>query len=226
MVRAYAAGPWGDRVERLKSRIWELLEVTYDEGRRPMLDWYDIALMALILMNVVAVILQSVESIGTAFVSGFYTFEAFSVAVFTIEYVLRLWVCTSDPRYAHPVQGRLRYAFTPMVLIDLLSFAPFYMWFLPLDLRFLRILRLFRLLRVLKLGRYSQSLTLITRALKRKASDLIASRVVLSVMLVLASSVMYYVERGAQPAVFSSISAAMWWGSRRLPQSGMGMCIR
>ena len=210
-------------MSRLKQRVWDLLEVTYDPDHgSPIIDWYDTSLAVLIVLNVVAVVLESVEPIGRAFGSYFYAFEVFSVAIFTVEYVLRLWSCTVDPRYSEPLVGRVRYALTPMVLIDFFSFAPFYLVSLPLDLRFLRILRLLRLLRVLKLGRYSTSLTLVARVLRRKASDLVAAVIVLLVMLVLASSVMYYVERDAQPDVFSSIPAAMWWGVATFTTVGYG----
>ena len=105
---------------------------------RAALDWYDIALAVLITLNVLAVVLQSVETIGASFEQVFYVFEAFSVAVFTVEYVTRVWACTADRRYAHPFYGRLRYIVTGMALIDLASFAPFYVpMLLPYDLRFL-----------------------------------------------------------------------------------------
>jgi voltage-gated potassium channel len=105
---------------------------------------------------------------------------------------------------------------------DFMSFAPFYIAWLPLDLRFLRILRLLRLLRVLKLGRYSTSMSLVARVFKRKWPDLAAALIVLLVMLVLASSLMYYVERDVQPVAFSSIPAAMWWGVATFTTVGYG----
>ncbi len=213
----------GVDVGTFRARVWDLLEVSFDpDDHSPVVDWYDISLAVLIVANVVAVVLESVEPIGQAYARFFFAFEVFSVAIFTVEYVARLWACTADPRYAHPLTGRVRYALTPMVLIDFASFAPFYMASLTMDLRFLRVMRLLRLLRVLKLGRYSRSLTLVTRVVKRKSSDLIASLIVLMVLLVLASSVMYYVERDAQPDVFSSIPAAMWWGVATFTTVGYG----
>lgn len=156
-------------MSRIRSRIWELVEVSYAaDDHSPVLDWYDAGMMTFILLNVLAVVIESVEEIGARFTVFFSAFEVFSVAVFTIEYMVKLWACTADARYAHPVLGRVKYALTPMVIIDLLTFLPFYLWFLPLDLRFLRALRLFRLLRVLKLGRYSQSVALMGSVFRRK----------------------------------------------------------
>ena len=206
-----------------RHRIWDLLEVTYDpETRSPVVDWYDKSLAILIILNVLAVIVASVEAIELAHARFFLAFEVFSVAIFTIEYVLRLWACTVDSRYSRPFLGRLKYALKPMVIIDLMSFAPFYIAALPLDLRFLRILRLLRLLRVLKLGRYSTSMSLVARVFRRKWPDLAAALIVLLVMLVLGSSLMYYVERDVQPVAFASIPAAMWWGVATFSTVGYG----
>ncbi len=210
-------------MSRIRSRIWELVEVSYaTDDHSPVLDWYDAGMMTFILLNVLAVVIESVEEIGARFTVFFSAFEVFSVAVFTIEYMVKLWACTADARYAHPVLGRVKYALTPMVIIDLLSFLPFYLWFLPLDLRFLRALRLFRLLRVLKLGRYSQSVALMGSVFRRKRADLAASALVLFVMLVIAASIMYYAENEAQPEAFSSIPAAMWWGVATFTTVGYG----
>ena len=206
-----------------RHRIWDLLEVTYDqETRSPLVDWYDKSLAILIILNVLAVIAASVEAIEQGYSRFFLIFEVFSVAIFTLEYVLRLWACTVDSRYSGPVVGRLKYALNPMVIIDFMSFAPFYISWLPLDLRFLRILRLLRLLRVLKLGRYSTSMSLVARVFRRKWPDLAAALIVLLVMLVLASSLMYYVERDVQPVAFASIPAAMWWGVATFTTVGYG----
>lgn len=81
----------------LKSRIWSLVEVSYDQDA-PVLDWYDASMVALILLNVLAVVIESVEEIGQRFAAYFYAFEVFSVAVFTIEYIVKLWACTVELR--------------------------------------------------------------------------------------------------------------------------------
>ena len=83
-----------------------------------------VLLVGLITLNVLAVIIESVEGIYSAYKPWFDAFEVFSVAVFTLEYVLRLWACTSLPAYRHPVTGRLRFAFTPLALVDLFAVLP------------------------------------------------------------------------------------------------------
>jgi voltage-gated potassium channel len=153
----------------------------------------------------------------------FKAFDVFSVFVFTVEYLLRLWTCTTDKKFRGPVKGRFRFAVTPFALVDLMAILPFYApMFLPLDLRFIRALRLFRLLRILKMGRYSESLRTLGNVLKEEKEALLITVFAVLILLVVASSLMYFVENAAQPKAFSSIPAAMWWGVATLTTVGYG----
>ena len=110
-----------------------------------------------------------------------------------------------------------------MAIIDLLAILPFYIPFLiPVDLRFLRALRLFRLLRLLKIGRYSNAIQLIGSILKRKKPELTITFVIIFVLLIITSSLMYYIEHDAQPETFSSIPATLWWSVCTLTSVGYG----
>jgi voltage-gated potassium channel len=206
--------------EGTKRRTWELLEREIGESR---LDYaVDLSITLLIVFNVLAVMLETVTWIDEPYHPFFAAFELFSVAVFTTEYLLRLWSCTSDPRYAEPVRGRLRYASRPMPLVDLLAVAPFYLEFLAVDLRMVRALRLFRLFRIFKLARYADSMRTLGVVLRSRREELLVTLFVVVVLLVFASSAMYYVENEAQPEQFSSIPASMWWGVATLTTVGYG----
>jgi voltage-gated potassium channel len=182
-----------------------------------------IFISSLIILNVLAVIIATVEPVATRIHGALLWFEVFSIVVFSLEYLLRVWCCTVEEQYAHPVLGRLKYAFTPMALVDLFAVLPFYAPFLiRVDLRFLRALRLLRLTRLLKLGRYSESLKTVTRVVRSKKEQLSVAVFVVAILLVVASSAMYYLEHDAQPKVFSSIPAAMWWGVVTLTTVGYG----
>jgi voltage-gated potassium channel len=178
-------------------------------------------LIALIVANVAAVILESVHAVYVRWRLAFDAFEWFSVAVFTVEYLLRVWSVTADPRYAHPLAGRLRFLLTPGALVDLAAILPAY---LPgaLDLRFARIVRLVRLL---KIGRYSEPLRLFARVFRSRRDELVLIAALLLVLLVLSSSSMYVLESHAQPEAFSSIPAAMWWAMSTLTTVGYGDVI-
>ena len=206
----------------LKQRVHDLVEVTPDETGRRHFDWFDLSLAVLIVLNVVAVMLETVASLEQRYHHLFAAFEVFSVVVFTIEYVLRLWACTVDPEFAHPVRGRLRYATRPLAIVDLLAILPSLLPFFWVDFRFIRVLRLMRLLRVLKLGHYSEAVTLLGNVLRSRSPELAVMLIVLCMLLVLSSGAMFYAENEQQPDTFSSIPASMWWAVITLTTIGYG----
>jgi voltage-gated potassium channel len=211
----------------LRQRVWELLDVSEDQQSGVAdWDWVDVSLLALILLNVLAVILETVRSLQLRFSKAFWAFEIFSVAVFSVEYAARIWSCTADPRYRQPIVGRLRYVSSFFGVVDLLAILPFYITLaLPvsaLDLRILRVLRLLRFARVLKLGRYSDSIGRMKRVIAARRGDLGVALALVVVMLILASSAIYIIEVESQPEVFTSIPAAMWWGISALTTVGYG----
>lgn len=180
------------------------------------------ALAGLIVTNVAAVVLETVRDVHLAWRPAFRALEAFSVAVFAIEYLARLWTAVEQPRFARPLLGRLRWTLTPTALIDLFSILPSLLMFAGVDLRALRLVRLSRLLRVARLGRYSVALQTLQRVLRAKAPDLLSLLFLLVVLLVVSSTCMYFLEHEAQPATFSSIPATMWWGIITLTTIGYG----
>ncbi|MCP4566289.1 MAG: ion transporter [FCB group bacterium] len=185
--------------------------------------YVNFALITLILLNVLAVIVESIDSLALRYHRFFQIFELISVIVFSVEYILRVYACVADNKYRSPINGRIRFAFSPLAIIDLLAIAPFYLpMILPLDLRILRALRLFRLFRILKIGRYSNALSIMGSVIRKKREELIITIISILLLLILASALMYYLERETQPDVFSSIPAAMWWGIITLSTVGYG----
>lgn len=204
----------------MKQYIFSVIE---EDGDHHASRRFNIAMSALIIVNVLVVILETVASVHAQYLVEFQFIDDFSIMVFTIEYVLRIWTCTLHKQFQNPVTGRLRWAITPLAIVDLLAFLPFYLpVFLPIDLRILRELRLLRLIRVLKLGRYSESLKLFEEVLVKKKEDIIVAIGILLMVLVIASSCMYYAEHEAQPVKFASIPHAMWWGIITLATIGYG----
>lgn len=186
---------------------------------------FDTFIVGLILLNVTAMVVESVEGIRSLVPTWFLAFEYFSVAVFSVEYVLRLWSCVEDPPYARPVVGRLHFAVGPLTMVDLAAVLPFYLPFLGVDLRVLRmfrLLRVMRIMRVAKLARYSDSLQMLLRVVKSRRDQLLGAVFILLILLIVAASLMYYAEHEAQPKVFSSIPAAMWWAAVTLTTVGYG----
>ncbi len=206
----------------LKSDVYSLLEVGPAGGSRAAFA-IDLFLVLLIIANVAATVLESVRSIADAFPAFFASFETFSILVFSVEYVLRLWVCTENPAFSDTVSGRLRYAVTPLALVDLFAVLPFYIPFIiPLDLRFLRVLRLMRIFRLFKLGRHSTALKFVKNAFLKEKETLAVAGFVLVILVIFSSCLMYILEHEAQPEAFASIPHAMWWAIETLTTVGYG----
>jgi voltage-gated potassium channel len=150
-----------------KSRVYDLLDVTSD---KPASHFCSALIMGLICLNVIAVMLETVDSVEMAYRGFFNAFEIFSVAVFTVEYLLRLWTCTSNARFGGRVKERAKFSLTFFAVIDLMAIVPFYLaGIFVADFRFLRA---FRLLRLLKLGQYSRSLQTLGRVFQKKKNEL------------------------------------------------------
>ena len=208
---------------KVRKRTREILAHTKTEDTSSSV--FDTFIVALILLNVAAMVIESVEGIRSLVPMWFTVFEYFSVAVFSVEYVLRIWSCVEEPAYAKPILGRLRFALTPLAIVDVLAVLPFYLPFLSMDLRVLRMFRLLRIMRIMriaKLARYSDSLQMLLRVLKTRRDPLLSAVFILVILLIVASSLMYYAEHDAQPETFSSIPAAMWWAAATLTTVGYG----
>ena len=209
-------------MKTLKKTVYEIIEEA-EPGNRPS-EIFDIFLITLIALNVVALIVGTVEEIHRISPGAFYLFEVISVGIFTVEFFLRVWTCTENPGYAHPVKGRLKYLVSPLALIDLLAVLPVYLVFFinlhGLDLRFLRVMRL--LARIVRLGRYFSSLRTLGKIVHTRQSELAAVVSVLFLLLVMTSSMMFFAEHQAQPEEFGSIPSAMWWSIITLTTVGYG----
>lgn len=210
--------PTPRRVHPLRTRVHLLL--SGGESRDPWaraIDWF---LICLIIVSTALVVLESVAEIGGRYPEFFDLFEIFSVAIFTLEYLLRLWAAPEERAYRDPVRGRLRFALGPLPLIDLLAILPFYLGLLTgLDGSDARVLRIFRLF---KLARYSNAMTMILNVLRREAEVIGATLAVLGGILVIAASLMYTFEHRAQPEVFTDIPTTFWWAIATLTTVGYG----
>lgn len=178
-----------------------------------------LAMSVLIALNVLAVVLETVEMFRAPWAQMFRVFETFSVAIFSIEYLVRVWIANLDTRYQTPFSGRIRYIFTPMALVDLLSILPFFLALAGVDLRVLRVLRL---LRLFKLTRYSRAMSTLGGAIRASKEELILTVLVMGILLIISATFIYFAEHEAQPQAFSSIPASLWWAVVTLTTIGYG----
>lgn len=204
----------------LRKRVWGIFCVA--KPNDPLSKWCDRFILSLIMVNILAVVVSSVEAVESYGRVFFFHFEKASLAVFLTEYLLRVWSCVVEKKYRHPIFGRLRFMVTPMALIDLLAIAP------ALFLRgfgestTLRALRLPRLFLLAKTGRYYRSVRLLGRVMVNKKEELLVTTAMMLILLLVSATLMYAIEQEAQPRAFSSIPATMWWAMTTLTTVGYG----
>jgi voltage-gated potassium channel len=183
----------------------------------------DYLITGLIVLNVFAIILESVDPIYRQFHTAFYYFEVFSVIVFSVEYILRIWI--ADLRYPElsPFWARVKYIFSPLGLVDILAILPFYLpMVIKIDLRFLRILRLLRLFRIFKLAHYSKSLRMVGKVFGSKKRELLITVLGTFIIILLTATLMYEIEHEVQPEQFPNVLASFWWAVATLTTIGYG----
>jgi voltage-gated potassium channel len=193
-------GPVGDRTGRVVGRL----------------------IVLRIVINLVAITLQTVPEFETWYAAWFLGIELVSLVVFTFEYGLRMWVAVEHAPYLHSDgwKARLKYATSPVGVIDLFAVLPFWLAFvLPAELK---ILLVFRIIRFLKLTRYSPGMRSLLDVLYAERRALFGCLVILIGATLVAATVMHIVERHVQPEKFGTIPDAMWWAIVTLGTIGYG----
>lgn len=199
-------------IQKIREYLYATMEVPASIDNQ---GWYyELFMMGLISLNAFAMIIGTVPWIQQQYDWLLTPFEYISIIIFTIEYLLLLWVCTENEEYKDPISGRIKYALTPIAIINLVSVLPAFIPFLaPFDLRALRMIRLFRVFRILKLSKYSDSLKTLFRALNAKKEQLLMTFLIILFIVVLSSVFIYYAENGENPSpAFSDIPQTIWWG--------------
>ena len=206
--------------QKTKHKVHVLLHPELGESKAD--KFINIFIISLIILNVIAVMMETVKDFHDKYETFFNWFDRISVYIFTVEYVLRVWSCTHDPRYKGSIKGRLKYMLTPGAIIDLLAFSPYYLHaFLKFDLRMLRILRLMRFFRLFRLTAYTKSAQMIFNVFKSRKNELILSFMLSIFLIIIASCLVYFAEHDQNPQ-FSSIPATLWWAVVSLTTTGYG----
>lgn len=201
-------------------RMHEVLEVGSISDRASVT--FDTFIILLIIANVIVFAISTVHELHLRYLVWFEAFNVISVAIFTVEYLARLWVCVDLPPLRHlPTwKARMKFAATPLMVVDLLAVLPFYLGnIFGIDLRILRVLRL---LRFLKIARYSPALQILLRVVRTELWALFGALIIMMSLILLSAALLYFVERDVQPEAFGSLPAAMWWSLATLTTVGYG----
>ena len=212
--------PQGDS---FRFRTHQILEAAAVDDRAS--QFCDAVIIFLILANVAAFVLGSVDAFASEYGAFLDGFELFSIIFFTIEYITRIWASVEHLplRGLPPWRARLTFAMQPLQLIDLIAVAPYYLGSLVgLDLRLLRVMRLFRFLKIM---RYSAALQVIVRVFYNEGRALLAALLIMIALLLFAATGMNYLEGDVQPETFGDIPSAMWWALATLTTVGYGDAV-
>jgi voltage-gated potassium channel len=207
-------------VSAFKWKVYELIK----EGKKSSFsgNLFNFSIITLIILNVVAIVLESFHEFNETYSNHFDLFESFSILIFTTEYILRIY--TADLNYHLPTRkARLKFILSPIGIIDLLAILPFFLPFiLTLDLRVIRLLRIMRVIRIFKLNRYSKSLRLMGNVFWERKEDLFLTFFLTLIALIISSTLMFYQEGKLQPEFFPNILATFWWGIATITTVGYG----
>lgn len=185
-------------------------------------ELFDSFIVMWVVISVIAVIFESVQSIHYILNIEFVVLDAVAVGVFTVEYFLRLYTCVEEPGFQHAVIGRLKQAKTTSSIIDFLAILPFFLEVVLHHLFDLRFLRVFRLMRLLKLTRYTEATATLGKVIAREWPFMAASGFIMLLLVVLTASLGYLFEHEAQPDKFENIPQAIYWAVITLASVGYG----
>ena len=209
-----------NRHRSVRARLYALLEPTGHSGR--IHAYVDNFIIFWVLLSIVSVILHSVDSLAELFAPEFLIIDTIAFAVFTVEYLARLYTAPERVDLKALRWKRLTYARSPAAIIDLLAILPTLIEALMpngLDLRFLRV---FRLVRLLKLTRYTSAAVTLYRVISRERQIIVAAGFVMLLLVVLTASMGYLFEHDAQPDKFENIPQSIYWAVVTLASVGYG----
>lgn len=187
------------------------LRAVVEDNTTPKGKIFDYIIQVLILISLVAFSLETLPN-NTPITRQLLNYiEYISILVFSIEYILRIYVAKRP----------LRYIFSFYGIIDLLSILPFYLH-TALDLRALRAFRIFRVFRALKLIRYNRALHRFNLAARIVREEIYLFLIVTAILVFLAAVGIYFFENEAQPQVFASVFHSLWWAIVTLTTVGYG----
>jgi voltage-gated potassium channel len=206
-------------IPALRQRAFEILE--HSRRRDFASRIIDGVLVTLIVSNVAVVVAQSVPEVAAQYGDVLLLFDRFCVVVFAIEYLARLWVAPEHLmlKTEKPFVARLRFAGTPLMVIDALALVP---WVLEMLYPGSTLVPLTRLVRILKLARYSPAIATIGRVLFAERRALLACVIIISGVLLTAAAVMLSIEGQFQPQRLGDMSKTMWWAAAMLAKIGGG----
>ena len=209
-----------NRDKTLRQKVYALVNETPDSGK--LHEIFEFIIVIWVLISVASVILESVDSINYYFHVEFIIIDTIVVAIFSTEFLMRIYSCTEDPKYQHWLAGRINFSRQFSSLIDIVAIAPFFLESLLDHLFDLRFLRVFRLMRFFKLGRHSAATKSLFYVIQREWPVMKAAIFIMLMLVMLAACLGYLFEHEAQPDKFENIPQSIYWAVITLASVGYG----
>ena len=209
-----------NRDKTLRQKVYALVNETPDSGK--LHEIFEFIIVIWVLISVTSVILESVDSINYYFHVEFIIIDTIAVAIFSTEFLMRIYSCTEDPKYQHWLAGRINFSRQFSSLIDIVAIAPFFLESLLDHLFDLRFLRVFRLMRLFKLGRHSAATKSLFYVIQREWPVMKAAIFIMLMLVMLAACLGYLFEHEAQPDKFENIPQSIYWAVITLASVGYG----
>ncbi len=206
--------------DKAKKRIFEIIQIG-NQTDVPSLV-FDILIVFVILLNIVITFCQTFARLAK-YETLLQTIELITIAIFTVEYILRLW--TAQYLYPEAQNGgaRLKFLFSFYGIVDLLTILPYFLpFFFPSGAVAFRMFRVVRILRLFRINAKYDAFHVITSVLKEKRSQLAYSIFLVLVLMMASSLCMYGLEHEAQPEHFSNAFSGIWWSVSTLLTVGYG----
>tara|TARA_Y100000590_G_scaffold407648_1_gene498086 strand:- start:169 stop:879 length:711 start_codon:yes stop_codon:yes gene_type:complete len=172
---------------------------------------FDLFIQILIILSLLSFSFETVPNISQETIGYLKAFEIFSIVIFSLEYLLRIYVADK----------KINYIFSFYGFIDVIAILPFYISG-AVDLRSLRAVRLLRVLRLFKLFRFNESLALLKKAFQIVKREMIVFSFIAIILLYISAVGIYFFENPVQPDEFSSIFDCMWWAISTMTTVGYG----
>jgi voltage-gated potassium channel Kch len=209
-----------NRERTFRQKIHALIYDSAYGGR--LKEFFDVFIGVWVLISVFAVVMETVASVNYLLTIEFVILDTIAVAIFTIEYMLRMYSAVEEPGQRNPLTGRIKEFTKLSTFIDFLAILPFFLEVLLRDHLDLRFLRIFRLARLLKLTRGSDATATLFKVIKREWPVMSAAAFIMILLIVLTASLGYLVEHAAQPEKFENIPTAIYWAVVTLASVGYG----
>ena len=215
-----------DKRTTLRQKIYRIIKIGYTGDVPSRL--FDIVIAAAILLNLFIIFFETFEA-SARYKGVLGVIELVTVIIFTVEYILRIIVAD----LAYPDRKSYAASVAAFVLslygiIDLLSFAPYWLSFLfpaaaiPTGVVAFRMLRVVRILRLFRINRYYDAFNVITDVIKEKKNQILSALFIIIMLVIGASIIMYDLEHAAQPEEFKNAFSGIWWAVSTLLTVGYG----